>query len=232
MKIVILLPTYNECQNLPLMVKAICNLCLSLDIIVLDDNSPDGTGQIAQQLANKYQNVNVVHRAQKEGLGKAYIHGFHIALSQKYDKIITMDCDFSHDCKYLAPMIEASQKYDLVIGSRYVPGGGVAGWPLSRKLISRGGNIYARIFLNLRYKDLTGGFKCYDAKTLRNIQLHSVSAQGYTFQIEITYRIHRQKYSIKEIPIVFKDRIHGTSKMSFDIAWEAVKLVPQLPFKK
>lgn len=231
MKIVILLPTYNERYNLPLMIDAILDLNMPLDILILDDNSPDGTGKIADNLQKQHTNVKVIHRPNKEGLGKAYIQGFQTALSNKYNKIITMDCDFSHDCKYLPKMLQIAEKYDLVIGSRYINEGGVTGWPILRKCISRGGNIYARIFLNLRYKDLTGGFKCYDAKTLEDIDVTSISSQGYTFQIEMTYRIHQKKYKIKEIPIIFKDRVHGTSKMSFDIAWEAIKLVPLLPFK-
>ncbi|BBM88161.1 polyprenol monophosphomannose synthase [Candidatus Uabimicrobium amorphum] len=230
MKIVILLPTYNEKDNLPLMVEAICQLKPQIDIFVIDDNSPDGTGKVAENLREKYRNISVIHRKNKEGLGRAYIHGFYEAMAANYDKVITMDCDFSHDPKYLVRMVELSKQYDLVLGSRYVPGGGVDGWSLWRKFISRGGNIYARIFLNLRYKDLTGGFKCYDVKVLRSMNLASLCSQGYTFQVETTYRIHNQGYRIKEFPIVFKDRVYGESKMSFDIAWEAIKILPRLRF--
>ena len=200
MKIVILLPTYNEKDNLPLMVEAIYQLKPEVDIFIIDDNSPDGTGKVAEELRKNYHNITVIHRKSKEGLGRAYIHGFHEAIAASYDKVITMDCDFSHDPKYLLPMIELASKYDLVLGSRYVPRGGIDGWSLWRKFISRGGNIYARIFLNLRYKDLTGGFKCYDVGALRSIDINSLCSQGYTFQVETTYRIHNRGYRIKEFP--------------------------------
>lgn len=230
MKIVILLPTYNEKDNLPLMVEAIYKLKPKIDIFIIDDNSPDGTGKVADDLRRNYNNITVIHRKNKEGLGRAYIHGFHEAIAAGYDKVITMDCDFSHDPKYLLTMVDLASKYDLVLGSRYVPGGGIDGWSLWRKFISRGGNIYARIFLNLRYKDLTGGFKCYDVGALRSIDIKTLCSQGYTFQVETTYRIHNCGYRIKEFPIVFKDRVYGESKMSFDIAWEAIKVLPRLRF--
>lgn len=231
MKIVILLPTYNEKDNLPLMIEAIYRLDLGVDIFIIDDNSPDGTGQVAEELQTQYNNISVIHRVKKEGLGKAYIHGFHEAINQNYDKVITMDCDFSHDPQYLKQMVFLARKYALVLGSRYVVGGGVDGWSLWRRFISRGGNIYARLLLNLRYKDLTGGFKCYDAKALHDMNIGTLCSQGYTFQIETTYRIHNNGYKIKEFPIVFKDRVYGESKMSFDIAWEAIKVLPKLRFK-
>lgn len=232
MKTVILLPTYNEKQNLPKMISAIHQLNLGVDVFVLDDNSPDGTGEVAESLSTKYRFIQVIHRLEKEGLGKAYIHGFQLAMKQNYQKIITMDCDFSHDPSYLPKMIKLSYKYHLVLGSRYVPGGGVCGWPWFRKFISRGGNVYARLLLNLRFKDLTGGFKCYDVETLRALNIESLYSQGYTFQIETTYRIHKSGYSIKEFPIIFKDRVYGESKMSPDIACEAIKILPKLRFKR
>jgi dolichol-phosphate mannosyltransferase len=194
----------------------------------VDDNSPDGTGQIADRLAAELPAVEVLHRPGKAGLGHAYLAGFARALADGAEFVIEMDADFSHDPRYLPHLIAAARDADLVLGSRYVEGGGVKDWGLIRRLISRGGGIYARWILGVQVHDLTGGFKCIRRRVLETIDLNSVRAEGYVFQIEVTYRALLAGFTVREIPIVFTDRTVGTSKMSSRIALEAMLLVPVL----
>jgi len=221
----ICLPTYNELDNLRPMVAAIRAVVPAAEILVIDDNSPDGTGRLADELAAADGQVHVLHRAGKEGLGKAYLAGFAWALSRDYGLIMEMDCDFSHDPKYLPAMLAAAGQADLVLGSRYVAGGGTVNWGLGRKLISRGGSLYARTILGLPVRDLTGGFKCFRREVLESIGLASVECTGYAFQIELTYRASRKGFRVREIPIVFADRRVGQSKMSRRIVLEAIRKV-------
>jgi dolichol-phosphate mannosyltransferase len=196
-----------------------------VDILVIDDNSPDGTGKLADAIAAREPRVKVLHRAGKEGLGKAYLAGFDWALSHGYALVLEMDADFSHDPKYLPGMLEASKEADLVLGSRNIEGGGTVNWGIVRKIISRGGSLYARTILGLPVRDLTGGFKCFRREVLESIDLGSVECTGYAFQIELTYRTVRRGFRVKEIPIVFVDRRVGHSKMSKRIVVEALRKV-------
>jgi dolichol-phosphate mannosyltransferase len=197
-------------------------------ILVVDDGSPDGTGDIADRLAAELPQVEVLHRTAKEGLGRAYLAGFERVIESGADLVLEMDADFSHDPKDLPRLIEASSDADLVLGSRYVPGGGVTDWGLFRQLLSRGGSWYARVVLGVPVRDLTGGFKCFRRRTLEGIDYRNTHADGYGFQIEITYRAIKAGFRVKEVPIVFRDRTEGTSKMSPRIAIEAVWKVPAL----
>jgi dolichol-phosphate mannosyltransferase len=219
------LPTYDERENLAPMVEAILAAAPQLDVLVIDDNSPDGTGQLADQIAARESRVQVLHRAGKEGLGRAYLAGFAWALARDYGLVLEMDCDFSHDPKYLPAMLAAAGEADLVLGSRYVRGGGTVNWGLLRKLISRGGSLYARTILGLSVRDLTGGFKCFRREVLEAIDLPTVECTGYAFQIELTYRAARRGFRITELPIVFADRRVGHSKMSRRIVLEAIARV-------
>ena len=219
------LPTYDEKDNVGPMTEAILAATPDVDILVIDDNSPDGTGQLADAIAARQPRVKVLHRAGKEGLGKAYLAGFAWALSQGYDLVLEMDADFSHDPKYLPGMLEASKEADLVLGSRNVPGGGTVNWGILRKIISRGGSFYARTILGLPVRDLTGGFKCFRRQVLEAIDLPTVECTGYAFQIELTYRTLRKGFRVKELPIVFVDRRVGQSKMSKRIVLEALRKV-------
>jgi len=221
----ICLPTYDEIENLRPMVEAIQATVPAAEVLVIDDNSPDGTGKLADELAAADQRVHVLHRAGKEGLGKAYLAGFAWALARGYGLVMEMDCDFSHDPKYLPDMLAAAAEADLVLGSRYVAGGGTVNWGLGRKLISRGGSLYARTILGLPVRDLTGGFKCFRREVLEAIDLPSVECTGYAFQIELTYRASRKGFRVREIPIVFADRRVGQSKMSRRIVLEAIRKV-------
>jgi dolichol-phosphate mannosyltransferase len=224
-KALLCLPTYDERENLAPMVDAILAAVPGLDVLVIDDNSPDGTGLLADQIAARDPRVKVLHRAGKEGLGRAYLAGFAWALARDYQLVLEMDCDFSHDPSYLPGMLAAAEEADLVLGSRYVKGGGTVNWGLVRKLISRGGSFYARTILGLRVRDLTGGFKCFRREVLEAIGLDTVECTGYAFQIELTYRAARRSFTIREIPIVFADRRVGHSKMSRRIVLEAIRKV-------
>ena len=224
-KPLVCLPTYDEAENLRPMVAAILASVPQVDVLVVDDNSPDGTGRIADELAAADSRVKVLHRAGKEGLGKAYLAAFAWALARDYGLVLEMDCDFSHDPKYLPGMLAAAERADLVLGSRYVDGGGTVNWGAGRKLISRGGSLYARTILGLGVRDLTGGFKCFRREVLEAIDLPSVECTGYAFQIELTYRAVRRGFRVLEIPIVFEDRRVGLSKMSRRILLEAVRKV-------
>ena len=231
-RFLIVLPTYNEAESLPRMVAALDRMRGSLpmagDVLVVDDGSPDGTGRIADDLASRNPWLQVMHRDAKQGLGRAYLAGFSWALERDYSHILEMDCDLSHPVESLPAMLTASAEADLVLGSRYVAGGGVAGWPLSRRLISRGGGRYASMLLGLPVKDPTGGFKCFRADALRSIGLSGLQAGGYAFQIETTYRAARLGLRVVEVPITFRDRTRGNSKMSAGIAVEAAWRVPLL----
>jgi dolichol-phosphate mannosyltransferase len=220
-KTLIIIPTYNEKENLPLLVEEVLKTVPHVDILVADDNSPDGTGELADQLAGTEPRIHVLHRQAKEGLGKAYVAGFNWALQRDYELIFEMDCDFSHQPKHLPEFIDKIKDNDLVLGSRYIEGGGTVNWGLSRKIISSGGNWYARTVLGLPYRDLTGGFKCFRRKVLENIDINNLYAMGYCFQIELTHRTHKAGFKIGETPIIFPDRERGQSKMSGKIFKEA-----------
>ena len=228
----LILPTYNEAENLEPMVRAVLPR-LSEDgstptVLIVDDSSPDGTGQIADRLASELDAVQVMHRSRKEGLGRAYLAGFAAALEGGADLILQMDCDFSHDPSDLPRLMSASASADVVLGSRYVPGGGVENWALRRRIQSRGGCTYARLILGLPTRDLTGGFKCWTRAALQALDLNGVDAHGYAFQIEMTYRAIRAGMTVSEVPIVFRERREGQSKMSTWITLEAIWKVPML----
>jgi dolichol-phosphate mannosyltransferase len=227
--LVVCLPTYNERENLEAMVSALGDV-LPGDgrILVIDDNSPDGTGGIADRLAAERDDVDVLHRPRKEGLGPAYLDGFRRALTLGADLVVEMDCDFSHDPNDVPRLVAAAEDADVVLGSRYVPGGGTRNWGLVRRLISRGGSLYAQILLGLRIRDLTGGFKVYRRVVLETIDLDAIDSKGYAFQIEGTYRALRAGFRVVEVPIVFADREVGGSKMSRSIVLEAIWKVPAL----
>jgi dolichol-phosphate mannosyltransferase len=229
----VILPTYDEAENLERIVGAVLEqLPPSARVLVVDDNSPDGTGEIADRLAGSNESVRVLHRARKEGLGPAYLAGFHVALDAGAQRIIEMDADFSHDPAYLPRLIGAAENADLVIGSRYVPGGGVTEWGAMRRFISRGGSAYARVALGLPIRDLTGGFKCFRREVLEAINLDTIEARGYAFQVETTYRAIKAGFRVVEIPIVFRDRRDGTSKMRGAIVAEAIWRVPAMRFRR
>jgi len=232
----LVLPTYNEAENIEAIVKAaLLNLASTgrdHRILVVDDGSPDGTGDIADRLAAENPAVNVLHRRRKEGIGPAYLAGFAEALAGGAELVLEMDSDFSHDPADLPRLIEASESADLVLGSRYVPGGGVTDWGLGRRLISRGGCLYAQILLRVPVRDLTGGFKCFHRRVLEGIDLDGVGTDGYGFQIEMTFRALRAGFHVREIPILFRERRVGASKMSTRIAVEAFWKVPALYFLK
>jgi dolichol-phosphate mannosyltransferase len=227
---VLCLPTYNERENLEAMIDALgAVLETARDVVlVIDDGSPDGTGEIADRLAAEHSWVSVLHRPVKEGLGPAYIAGFRWALSEGAELVLEMDCDFSHDPADVPRLIEASADGDLVLGSRYAPGGGTANWGLVRRVVSRGGCLYAQVILGLRVRDLTGGFKCFRRAALETVDLDALSAHGYAFQIETTYRISRAGLRIREVPITFVERRAGASKMTGSIVAEAMWRVPLL----
>jgi dolichol-phosphate mannosyltransferase len=227
----LVLPTYNEAENLEAFVTAALeHLPASARVLVVDDSSPDGTGAIADRLAAADERVGVLHRSVKEGLGPAYIAGFRHALEAGAGLVLEMDADFSHDPAYLPRMLEAAERADLVLGSRYVPGGGVSDWGTLRKAISRGGSSYARLVLGVEVRDLTGGFKCFRREVLEAIDLGSVQARGYAFQVEMTYRALQAGFRVVEVPIVFRERRAGSSKMDRSIVAEAVWRVPLLRF--
>ncbi len=218
----VVLPTYNERENIAAIVPAILAASPELDVLVVDDSSPDGTGALAQELAGREPRVRVLHRQRKEGLGRAYLAGFEVALGAGYGRILEMDADFSHDPSRLPALLATSRDADLVLGSRYVPGGGTRNWGLGRRLLSRGGSLYARLILGVPVRDLTGGFKCFRREVLERIDLRSVTSAGYAFQIELTYRALRAGFRVVEVPIVFADRRVGQSKMSRAIVLEAL----------
>jgi len=234
-RFLIVLPTYEERDNLPRVVEQIEAVLTGLpfagDVLVVDDSSPDGTGELADELAAGRPWMHVLHRPRKEGLGPAYVAGFGWALERDYSHILEMDCDLSHPPAALPAMLEASRHADLVLGSRYVEGGGVENWGALRRLVSRGGSWYARAVLRVPVRDLTGGFKCFRRSVLEALDLNAVHANGYGFQIELTYWAIRAGFTVKEIPIRFRERREGHSKMTPRIALEAVWKVPAMRFR-
>ncbi len=227
---VLCLPTYNERENLESMIEALAEMLDTSrdEVLVIDDGSPDGTGEIADRLAGEHPWVSVLHRETKDGIGPAYIAGFRRALAEGAELVLEMDCDFSHDPADVPRLIAAAADADLVLGSRYAPGGGTANWGLLRRIVSRGGCLYAQVILGLRVRDLTGGFKCFRRETLEAIDLDALSAHGYAFQIETTYRVKRAGLRVTEIPITFVERRAGASKMTGSIVAEAIWRVPLL----
>lgn len=228
MHTLVIIPTYNEIDNIQRLTEGIFSVLPKTDILIVDDNSPDGTGRLAATLAEKDARLKVIARPAKLGLGSAYIRGFEYALNSNYEYVLTMDADFSHSPQYLPEFLKHTSNYQLILGSRYVPGGGISNWELWRRFLSYTANLYARLALGLAYRDLTSGFKCYSRQLLQNLDLAAIISEGYVFQIETTYRAHRQGYSIKEIPIVFKGRLKGASKISRGICLEAIWKVPLL----
>ncbi|MDH4132048.1 MAG: polyprenol monophosphomannose synthase [Gemmatimonadota bacterium] len=224
-RFLVIVPTYNESRNLTQIVPAILEQDRRLEVLVVDDNSPDGTGQLADQLAAGDRRVHVLHRSEKQGLGRAYLAGFQWALERDYQAVLEMDADFSHDPSFLAGFLSAIEEADLVLGSRYKTGVNVINWPISRLLLSLGANWYARVVTGLPLTDATGGFKCFRREVLERINLDRVASNGYAFQIEMSFRAWRKGFRLKEIPIVFTDRVEGQSKMSRRIVREAVWMV-------
>ena len=225
-KAVVCLPTYNERENLEPMLRALGDK--GVRVLVIDDNSPDGTGGLADQLADELDYVDVLHRDHKEGLGPAYLAGFRRALASDAELVLEMDCDFSHDPNDVPRLVAAAADADVVLGSRYVAGGAVRNWGVVRRFVSAGGSWYARLLLGAPVRDLTGGFKCYRREVLEAIDLDAIDAKGYAFQIETTYRALRKGFRVVEIPITFADREAGGSKMSKSIVAEAIWKVPAL----
>ena len=234
-RVLIVIPTYNEIENLKSITSAVLkNTPGSVHILIVDDGSPDGTGKLADDLASTASaeaRIHVLHRTHKQGLGPAYIAGFQWGFAQNYDRLIEMDADFSHDPRFLPDMLSNLDRYDFVIGSRYVPGGGTVNWGIMRKIISRGGSLYARFFLGAPIRDFTGGFNGWHRKVLEAIDLKTLEAGGYSFQIELKYRAFKKGFKSVEFPILFEDRRVGKSKMSTKIVLEALALVPKLRFK-
>ncbi len=227
----ILIPTYNERDNLEPITTAVLAAEPRCDILVVDDNSPDGTGQLADELAKKQPRIKVLHREKKEGLGRAYLHAFRWGLEAGYQYLVEMDADFSHDPKFLPKLIDAAvDGADLAVGSRWVTGGGTINWGPGRQFISRGGSLYARTILGVGLRDLTAGFMCFRRSTLEALDLDAIQSTGYGFQIELKYRIVKKGLTVKEIPIIFEDRRVGQSKMSRKIFAEALAMVWKLKF--
>jgi dolichol-phosphate mannosyltransferase len=221
------LPTYNERQNLEPMLRALEPI--GVDVLVIDDNSPDGTGELADRLAAELDYVSVLHRERKEGLGPAYLAGFRRALAAGAEFVLELDCDFSHDPSDIPRLLAACEAgADLALGSRYVPGGGTENWGLARRIVSWGGSFYARTLLGVSIRDLTGGFKCFRRQVLEALDLDAIQSKGYAFQIETTYRVLRKGFTVVEVPIRFVDRTEGESKMTRTIFLEAVQKVPLL----
>jgi dolichol-phosphate mannosyltransferase len=233
----LILPTYNEAENVQAIVAAAAEVLASaapegFRVLIVDDGSPDGTGRLADEMAAEHDWLRVLHRTEKNGIGPAYLAGFRHALDDGAGYVMEMDSDFSHDPADLARLLAAVKGgADLALGSRYVPGGGVSDWGLLRRVISEGGSTYARLVLGLRVRDLTGGFKCFRREVLEAIHFDGVRSQGYAFQVELTYRAVQAGFEVVEVPIVFRDRQRGTSKMSWRIAAEAMWLVPLLRFR-
>ncbi|MCH7851674.1 MAG: polyprenol monophosphomannose synthase [Candidatus Marinimicrobia bacterium] len=227
-KTLIITPTYNERQNVETLLERIHVVVPGAHVLVVDDNSPDGTGQWVEQQSEQEAWVHVLRRPEKQGLGTAYCAGFKWALQRDYQQIIQMDADLSHDPDQIPDLLAESKDYDLVIGSRYIKGVNIVNWPLSRLILSWSANLYARLITGIPVWDLTGGFKCWKRKVLEKLDIPTIRSEGYSFQIETTFRAYRQGYSIKEVPIIFIDRTEGDSKMSQGIIYEAVWMVIRL----
>ena len=229
MKAVIIMPTYNEKHNIQPLIESIFNLYPDINVLIVDDNSPDGTGMIADKISSEYANVHAIHRKEKKGLGPAYIEGFKYAINDTDAELIfEMDADFSHDPRYIADFIKTAESCDLVIGSRYINGVNVINWPMNRLLLSYIANYYAKLLTGLKVKDLTSGFKCYRRRVLESIELDSIISSGYAFQIETVFLANLAGFSIREMPIVFTERNEGMSKMSKGIVFEAIILISRL----
>jgi dolichol-phosphate mannosyltransferase len=221
-RIVVIIPTFNEIENLPIIVGRVRASVPEADILVADDNSPDGTGRLADDLAAVDDHIQVMHRLGKEGLGAAYLAGFAWALQNGYDVVVEMDADGSHQPEQLPRLLDALRSADLVLGSRWVPGGDTVNWPASRKLISQGGSLYSRMLLGVPIRDITGGYRAFRADTLRKLDLHEVASQGYCFQVDLAWRAMQRGLKVTEVPITFVERTQGASKMSRKIVFEAL----------
>jgi dolichol-phosphate mannosyltransferase len=228
MKSIVVIPTYNESKNIGRIIDKICSVHSSIDILVVDDNSPDGTGDLVKAKMAENNRIHILEREGKMGLGTAYLAGFSYALENKYDVIMEMDADFSHNPEEIPNFLKEIENYDLVLGSRYIKGVNVVNWPLKRLLLSYFANLYTRIITGMDVKDATGGFKCFRATALSQINFDEVKSNGYSFQIEMTYRLWKKGAKIKEIPIIFVDRLEGVSKMSKKIVYEAIFMVWKL----
>jgi dolichol-phosphate mannosyltransferase len=227
----IVMPTYNERENLPRMAQQLLHLPAKVDLLVVDDNSPDGTGKLADELAAKHPEIQVLHRAEKSGLGRAYLAGFKWALERNYEFIFEMDGDFSHNPNDIPVLLEAAQDADLVIGSRYINGIRIINWPLGRLMLSKSAAAYVQIITGMPITDPTGGYKCFRRRALAALDLGAVQSNGYSFQIELTHKLWRQGYRIAEVPIIFTERVQGHSKMAGHIVSEALWMVWRLWFQ-
>lgn len=225
MKTLIIVPTYNEIENIALLIEAVFKVTQDCEILVVDDGSPDGTGRLVDSMAQKQPRLHVLHRAGKMGLGTAYVAGFQWGFERGFDCLVEMDADFSHDPKYIPVMLENLKHYDVVIGSRYVTGGGTLNWGLGRKILSLGGSLYSRLILGAPIRDFTGGFNGWRRQVLESVNIHTLRSGGYSFQIELKYRAFLKGYRIIEFPIVFEDRKVGKSKMNRRIVIEALQRV-------
>jgi dolichol-phosphate mannosyltransferase len=232
MKTLIIIPTYNELDNLRPLLNEIFTYAPKTDILIVDDNSPDGTGDLADEIHDRNAQVHVLHRPGKQGLGTAYVAGFKYSIEHGYDAAFEMDADFSHDPRYLPDFLKAIEDADLVIGSRYIPGGDTPNWSLLRRFISGGGNIFARFMLGIPVHDCTAGYRCYRREVLEHIDLDTIQSQGYAFQIELAYRVMKHGFKIVETPIVFQDRRVGKSKMSRKIVIEGFTYVLKARFRR
>jgi dolichol-phosphate mannosyltransferase len=224
-KALVIIPTYNERNNVERLLQAVMGVDERIEVLIVDDNSPDGTGELADKIAASNPRVHVMHRKGKLGLGSAYRDGFRYALECDYEIVFEMDADFSHDPRYLPDFLEAIKDNDLVLGSRYISGVNVVNWPMRRLMLSYGASYYTRVITGMPIKDPTGGFKCFRRKVLESLDLSRIQSDGYSFQIEVSFKVWRKKFRIKEIPIVFVDRHSGTSKMNRRIVFEAVWMV-------
>ena len=233
MKTAVVIPTYNEKENIGKLLQKIFELKIGdLDVIVIDDNSPDGTGDILEKIKESNKCLSVIHRKKKSGLGTAYRKGFNFALSRGAEYVLEMDADFSHDALLIPEFIRNMKDHDLVVGSRYISGGEIINWNFSRRMVSRFGNFYARMILNVPIKDLTTGYKCYRRKVVEEIIGGDINSVGYVFQVETTYKVHRKGFRIKEIPISFSERKLGKSKFNFKIIWESFWKVLMIRFSE
>ena len=232
MKTLVISPTYNEKKSITKLIDKLFSLKLDFDLLIIDDNSPDGTADIVKEIMKKNKNIYLINRKQKLGLGTAYCEGFKFAIKNDYKKIIQMDADLSHNPHDIVKMIKLSNDYDLVIGSRYVDGVNVVNWPMNRLLLSYFANLYARYVTFTPIFDITGGFKCFNQNIIKSLNLDTINSEGYSFQIEINYLAHKKGFKIKEMPIIFTDRTVGESKMNKSIIIEAILIVPKLLFKR
>jgi dolichol-phosphate mannosyltransferase len=228
MRAIVIVPTYNERENLPVLIPAILRQGSQFDVLIVDDGSPDGTGDLADGLAAADGRVHVLHRDRKQGLGRAYVAGFKFGLARRYDVMFEMDADLSHNPDDLPRLLDAIEQADVAIGSRWIAGGGTERWSLLRRSISRGGSIYAGLILGLPIADLTSGFKCFRRQVIERLDLHSIRSNGYAFQVEVNYACWLAGFRMREVPIIFPDRTRGKSKMNWRIVVEAAMLVPKL----